>query len=148
MSDTEVTLIEELVEAARKVRLNAHAPYSRFKVGAAFRLRDGRIVSGINLENCSYGLTVCAERNALATAAAAGAGSEDLVALAVVVDADRAASPCGACRQVLAELAPLGLPIVLHNIRDGETVMTSLGELLPRAFLPESLRASVDHLGD
>ena len=148
MSDTEDALRVGLIEAAVLVRLNAHAPYSRFKVGAAFRLKDGQVVSGVNLENCSYGLTVCAERNALAAVAAQGARGEDLVALAIVVDAESPASPCGACRQVLAELASLELPVVLHNIRDGETVTTSLGELLPRAFLPESLRASVDHLGD
>ena len=139
--------VEGLVDEAKAVRENAYAPYSRFKVGAAILLDDGRVVTGINLENCSYGLTVCAERNAIATACAQGVTRGGIEALAIAVAADAVASPCGACRQVIAELASLELPIALHNIRDGETTTTTLGDLLPEAFLPESLTASVDHLG-
>ena len=132
--------ILELIEAAKSARENAHAPYSQFKVGAALRTKEGTIYTGVNMENCSFGLTVCAERNALATAVGKGSRGEDLEQLVIVVDAEEAASPCGACRQVLAELLSLDTPIFLHNLRDSDTVSTTLGDLLPRAFLPGSIK--------
>ena len=139
---------EELIEAACAVRLKAHAPYSKFKVGASFRLKDGRVVSGINLENCSFGLTVCAERNALATAVADGVVGADLAELASAGDAEEPALPCRAGRQVLAELMPLDAPVISYNIRDGAKVVTCLRELLPKAFLPTSLAAAVNPPGN
>jgi cytidine deaminase len=93
---------DPLLEAAREVRRRAHAPYSAFAVGAAVRDERGRIHVGCNVENASYGLTVCAERNAVAAAVAGGA--RHIRAAAVVSAARPPASPCGACRQVLAEL--------------------------------------------
>ena len=92
----------DLVRAATEARDRAHAPYSRYRVGAAVLTRSGRIVSGANVENASYGLTVCAERVALWNAVTQG--ERELVALAVVTE--HGAAPCGACRQVLHELAP------------------------------------------
>jgi cytidine deaminase len=120
-----------LLAAARAVRKHAHAPYSRFRVGAAVLDERGNIHAGCNVENASYGLTVCAERNAVAAAVAAGA--RRITAVCVVTAAVPAASPCGACRQVLAELAPDAAPVLLAGTR-GAATLTSMGILLPRAF--------------
>jgi cytidine deaminase len=122
---------DELLEAARRVRAHAYAPYSRFAVGAAVRGLSGRIYAGANVENASYGLAICAERSAVAAAVAAG--ETGLTACAVVTSASPPAAPCGMCRQVLAEFAPDTLPIALSNDGD-EREDTTLGALLPRAF--------------
>jgi cytidine deaminase len=127
--------IEMLVAEAVAVRERAHAPYSNFKVGAALLTRDGRVFTGCNVENASYGLSVCAERNAIAAAVAAGCS--DVAAMAVVTSADPAASPCGACRQVLAEFGDF--PVILAG-DDGVRRMTRVLDLLPDAFLPGTLR--------
>ena len=120
-----------LVAAARAVRRNAHAPYSRFLVGAAVADERGRIHVGCNVENASYGLTVCAERNAVAAAVAAGARR---ITMAAVVSGSRPpASPCGACRQVLAELADASAPILIAG-PTGAAETTSVGALLPLGF--------------
>jgi cytidine deaminase len=122
-----------LVSAARQVRANALAPYSNFAVGAAVLDDRGRIHTGCNVENASYGLTVCAERNAVAAAVAAGA--RRIVAVAVVTAAKPPASPCGACRQVLAEVAADDAVVLLAPSRgQGPPERVTLGELLPRAF--------------
>jgi cytidine deaminase len=120
-----------LVTAARAVRKRAHAPYSRFAVGAAVMDERGRTHVGCNVENASYGLTVCAERNAVAAAVAAGA--RRIVAAAVVTAARPPASPCGACRQVLAELGGDDTDLFLAG-PTGHPEQTTLGALLPRAF--------------
>lgn len=128
-----------LVAAAIAARARAYAPYSRFHVGAALLLADGRVVTGVNVENASYGLAVCAERNAVGAAVLAGLKPGDLRAVAVAADSDGPVSPCGACRQVLAEFAPPGAPVHLHNVRDGSTTQHSIAELLPYAFLRDRL---------
>lgn len=120
-----------LLKAARAVRRRAFAPYSAFAVGAAVLDQAGRIHVGCNVENASYGLTVCAERNAVAAAVAAGARS--IRAVAVVTAAAPAASPCGACRQVLAEFATADTPVLLAGPR-GPAAQHSLGALLPQTF--------------
>ena len=120
-----------LLAAARVFRRHAHAPYSRFKVGAAVLDERGRIHGGCNVENASYGLTVCAERNAVAAAVAAGA--RRIHAVAVVTSARPPAPPCGACRQVLAELGADDLPVLLAG-PTGAAREESLGALLPQAF--------------
>jgi cytidine deaminase len=127
----DVTLddIERLVEAAAASRDHAYCPYSRFRVGAALLLPDGGVTSGCNVENASFGLAVCAERNAVAAAVAAGARS--FRALVVVTDARPPASPCGACRQVLSEFGDC--PVVLANVA-GDRLVTSVFALLPGAF--------------
>jgi cytidine deaminase len=117
----------ELLEAAWRVRNHAHAPYSSFAVGAALLAEDGRIFSGCNVENLSYGLTMCAERVAIGAAVAAGARS--FLGVAVVADTAVPVSPCGACRQVLAEFA---VPLVLMANRR-ERLEWRLDDLLPRA---------------
>lgn len=118
---------ESLVKAAWKTRDQAYAPYSNFHVGAALLAEDGRIFTGCNVENLSYGLTNCAERVAIGAAVAAGV--RRFLAVAVVADTAVPISPCGACRQVLAEF---GVPRILLANRT-ERVEFTLEELLPRA---------------
>ncbi len=124
----------DLIAAARDARARAYAPYSRYLVGAALRTADGRVFTGANVENASYGLTVCAER--VAVQAAVAAGVRDLLELAVATE--DGAAPCGACRQVLGEFAR-DLPIHLAA-KDGPPVTVRLAELLPRAFGPRAAR--------
>lgn len=119
----------ELIAAAKAVRLKAYAPYSRFAVGAAILLDSGEIVSGCNVENASYGISMCAERNAMAAVVARGEGKP--VAIAVVGDEDRICPPCGACRQFLAEFNPQ-MTIVLED-KAGLAIYT-LEDLLPVYF--------------
>jgi cytidine deaminase len=119
----------QLVAQARAVSANAWCPYSRFAVGAAVRDADGRVFAGCNVENASYGLTVCAERNAVFQAVAAGA--RGLVALALFTPTPEPASPCGACRQVMAEF---GVREVRCVGQDGREARYTLAELLPHGF--------------
>jgi len=121
--------VQRLVESARRAFERAYAPYSHFAVGAAVLAEDGRVFTGCNVENSSFGLTVCAERNAVAAAIVAGAVP---AAVAVVADAPLTA-PCGACRQVLAEFSP-GMPVILASYSDDASKVTSLDALLPGAF--------------
>jgi len=120
----------ELIKAADEVRANAHAPYSGLRVGAAVRDASGNVYVGANVENASYGLTICAERAALYNAVAAGARERGIDCVAVVTS--RGYAPCGACRQVILELAPNATVLVatpervLHRL--------SAQELLPEAF--------------
>ena len=130
----------ELLKAAIDARENAYAPYSNFKVGAAFRLKSGEIYTGVNVENCALPLSVCAERNAIASLAASGAKHGDIDSAVVVLDSPTEGSPCGACRQVMAEFMELDKKIVVYNLRDNSHYKTSLQELLPRAFTPSSLK--------
>ena len=131
--------IAALVRAARAVRRRAYAPYSRFRVGAAV-LADGAVHAGANVENASYGLTLCAERAAVAAAVAAGARRIDAVAIAT--GTAEPTPPCGACLQPLAELGGPDLPVVLSGAR-GARVDTTLGALLPRGFGKRFLRRRV-----
>ena len=128
-----------LVEAARQAMKNSYSPYSKFRVGAALKFADGSVVTGTNVENASYGLTLCAETVAVAKAMDAGQRG-GLEAVAVIGDATEAVTPCGRCRQVLNELADLGGtdPVVWCAGGD-EVVETRLSDLLPRAFGPGHL---------
>ncbi|HSV20616.1 MAG TPA: cytidine deaminase [Casimicrobiaceae bacterium] len=120
---------QALRAAARAASAHAHCPYSRFAVGAAVRVADGRIFTGCNVENASFGLTICAERNAVFQAVAAGA--KDVVAVAVYTPTSQPVSPCGACRQVIAEFGPADV----MSSCDGETTKRwTAAELLPDAF--------------
>lgn len=124
---------DSLIDAAREARERAHAPYSRFKVGAALMSRDGRVFPGCNVENASYGLSNCAERTAFFVALAAGVAPRDFQALAVIGDTEGPIAPCGACRQVMLELGGPGLPVMLANLA-GAVRETTVRELLPQAF--------------
>ena len=117
---------QALIDAAIEARLAAYAPYSKFQVGAALLCDDGQIITGCNVENLSYGLTICAERNAIFAAVAGGQQKFD--AIAIAADTEKA-SPCGACRQVMCEFGDF--PVILNNL-DGEVVESTVGELLPR----------------
>lgn len=129
--------ISRIVEMAFVARKNAYAPYSNFKVGACVMTKDGKFFGGANIENASYGLTNCAERSACFAAYSAGYRKEDIEMLAVVTDAEKLTTPCGACRQVLSELLCEDTPIVLSNKK--ETVVTNIKELLPSMFGAEDL---------
>lgn len=120
---------QPVVEAALAVRSRAYAPYSHFAVGAAVQAKSGAIYSGCNVENASYGLTVCAERNALFQAIAAG--EREFSILAVVADTPQPVAPCGACRQVMAEF---GVDIIVLANLAGDVLVYRLEELLPAAF--------------
>ncbi|MCK5690103.1 cytidine deaminase [Myxococcota bacterium] len=125
---------EVLIRAAMDAREKSYAPYSKFRVGAAVILADGTITTGINVENASYGLTVCAERHAIAAAVVQGAQPGDVVGVAIVADASEPVPPCGACRQVIAEFAKDDAVVVMHNLRDSKRSESLVGELLPLAF--------------
>ena len=131
---------QELIQLAVQVREQAYVPYSKFKVGAALLSVDGRVFTGANVENASYGLTICAERAALFKAVSEGVQS--FTTIAVVTDLADPASPCGACRQVLVEFAPQ-LRVIMANIA-GKVVSTTIAELLPLAFTPQKLEESHD----
>ena len=119
--------IASLIQAAWEARANAYAPYSQFRVGAALLASDGRIFTGCNVENLSYGLTNCAERVAIQTAAASGVRHFEMIA--VVADTDVPVSPCGACRQVMAEFQ-IGRVFLANR---EQTIEFGLDDLLPRA---------------
>jgi cytidine deaminase len=125
----------QLIETAKDARTYAYAPYSLFLVGAVVLTRDGRLFKGCNIENAAYPSTNCAERVAMQSAWAVGA--RDIVALAVVADTPGPVSPCGGCRQVMAELAKDAV-VFLANMR-GDWIETSVAQLLPGAFDPNDL---------
>jgi cytidine deaminase len=128
MTPTQVR--DALVQAAIDVRQRAYARYSNFLVGAAILAADGKIYTGCNVENGSYGLTICAERAAVFNAVAAGQRQFQLLAIATT----GGGTPCGACRQVLAEFAP-ELPILLVDVAQPNAIVeTNLRDLLPQAF--------------
>lgn len=130
-----LTTTDALLEAARQVAAHAYAPYSQFAVGAAIRTRSGRIFSGCNVENASYGLTQCAERNAIAQAIAAG--ERDVDEVVIYTQTTEPTAPCGACRQVINEFGP-GARV--RSVCDGAAVLDlSIAELLPHGFGPRNL---------
>ncbi len=124
---------KELLEEAKKARLLSRSPYSHFAVGAALMCKDGTVFHGANIENASYPLSMCAERTAIYSAYLAGKTKEDFVALAVVADAPRPVSPCGACRQVMSELLDKDVPVIMGNLK-GVAKESKVSELLPYAF--------------
>ena len=135
---------DSLIQAARDAAAGAYAPYSQFHVGAALGFADGSVVTGANVENASYGLTLCAETVAVGSAMTLGArGGLEAVAViggpAGAVGAGEPVTPCGRCRQVLHELAALGGTDPVVWCAGDEVLELRLSELLPRAFGPESL---------
>jgi cytidine deaminase len=121
---------KQLIDLALETAKNAYAPYSNFHVGAALLFDDGQVVTGCNVENASYGLSLCAERNALSTAVAKGIKAKVQKIAIVSLEADKC-TPCGACRQWIQEIAPNAIVV----LKDGEsTVEYTISELLPHSF--------------
>lgn len=129
--------MDKLVKMAFKARKNAYAPYSKFKVGAALEACNGKIYTGCNVENASYGLAICAER--VAVFKAVSEGVKKIRRVVIVAGAKKSTPPCGACRQVLVEFNPK-MEVILAN-KYGKTSKTNLSRLLPNAFLKKSLIA-------
>jgi cytidine deaminase len=127
---------EALIEAAKQAREKAYVPYSKFQVGAALLTKDGKVIQGCNVENASYGLTNCAERTALFKAISDGEST--FAVMAVIGDTEEPISPCGACRQVMVELCPPDMPVILTNLK-GNVTETTVKALLPGAFDKEDL---------
>lgn len=119
-----------LIETAKKAREKAVAPYSNFKVGAAVQTKSGKIYTGCNIENASYGLTMCAERVAIFKAVSEG--EREFENIAVAADTDQLTPPCGPCRQIIWEFCG-DIPAILANL-NGKTEILQMKELLPRAF--------------
>lgn len=127
---------EQLLEQSKVARENAYVPYSKFKVGAALLAKDGTVYEGCNIENASYGLTNCAERTAIFKAVSQQV--REFEAIAIVADTEGPCSPCGACRQVIAEFCAPTMPVYLTNLK-GDVLETTVEKLLPGAFTPEDL---------
>jgi cytidine deaminase len=125
-----------LIQAALDARKLSHSPYSKFKVGAAILLANGKMVIGANIENSSYGLSMCAERNALYQAHLQGFKKHDILAMAVIGPTPEPISPCGACRQVMQELMNPDTPIILTNLKK------KIKETTPEALLPFAFAAN------
>jgi cytidine deaminase len=125
-----VTEKDLLIEAAKQARENAHAPYSNFRVGAALRSTSGRIFAGCNVENATYGLTICAERVAIFKAISEG--ERAFTAIAVVTDSEVLTPPCGACRQLIWEFCG-DIPVSMTNLK-GKIEILQMRELFPRPF--------------
>lgn len=130
---------DELIRLAKEARELSYSPYSNFAVGAALLCKDGTVYKGSNVENASYPLCMCAERNAIYRAMMDGKKKSDFVMLALSADTDEPCSPCGACRQVMSELLPSDTPVYMTNLKGDET-LTSVKELLPFAFSGDDLK--------
>lgn len=128
---------EQLMKKAIEARGNAYVPYSKFPVGAALLTADGKVYTGCNIENAGYSMTNCAERTAMFKAVSEG--DKVFTALAVSADTPGPVSPCGACRQVLAEFCSPDMPVYLTNLK-GDVQETTINELLPGAFSTEDLK--------
>lgn len=125
--------MNELYNEAKSVLQNSYSQYSNFKVAAAIKLKNGKVITGVNVENASFGLTNCAERSALFTAYGMGYRKEDIAEIMVTTEQDSYISPCGACRQVMSELMPLDAKVHLGNNKgDIKTILNK--DLLPFAF--------------
>ena len=124
---------EQILAAARRAAEHAYRPYSQFAVGAAIAMGDGEVVTGCNVENASYGLTICAERNALFAAIARGYRADDMQALAIYTSGNDVPSSCGACRQVMVELLHADTPVIMScDAQPATTVL--VGDCLPNPF--------------
>lgn len=128
--------LEQLIAESKIAMDKAYVPYSKFKVGAALLTAEGKVYHGCNIENAAYSMTNCAERTALFKAFSEG--ERNFTQLVVVADTERPVSPCGACRQVITELCPKDMKVVLTNLK-GDIKEITLEELLPGAFSPEDL---------
>ena len=130
--------MKDLFEKAKAVLPNSYSSYSNFKVAAAIRLKNGEIITGVNVENASFGLTNCAERTALFTAYSQGYHKEDIAEILITTEQKELISPCGACRQVMRELIPEDANVTMTTV-DGKMKTVKNKELLPFAFTESDL---------
>lgn len=130
--------MKDLYKEAKAVLPNSYSKYSNFKVAAAIRLRNGKIITGVNVENASFGLTNCAERSALFTAYSQGYKKEDIDEILITTEQTSFISPCGACRQVMRELMPENAKVHMATV-DGEIKTVENKDLLPYAFTESDL---------
>lgn len=130
--------IKELKEKAIEALNLSYSPYSNFRVAAAILLKDGNIIQGANIENASYGLSMCAERNTVFRTILSGYKTSDMLAMALCCESNSLPYPCGACRQVLSELFPKTAPIYIFNVK-GQELVTDVNELLPYQFEKENM---------
>lgn len=137
MTNFDTQTAESLLKAARRAAEHAYVPYSEFPVGAAVLTQNGEVITGCNVENASYPLSVCAERVAIGTAAAAG--HRRIQAIAVTAPRVASVTPCGGCRQVISEFRAPGEPIWIVLEGEGGPEIVSIDDLLPRAFGPGAL---------
>lgn len=124
-------MYQKLIDSAVKVLKNSYAPYSGIHVAAAVLADSGRIYTGVNVENASYGLTICAERSAIASMVTGG--DKRPVAVAIVSDTDEPIPPCGACRQVISEFNPEAT-VIMYSVKTGGRIVTNLGEIFKNPF--------------
>ncbi len=136
MNNSELNIPAELVSAAKEAYDSAYAPYSNFHVGSAALTTNGNIVKGCNVENASYGLTICAERNCINNAVVNGEQSFQMIV--IYTEQDKLTPPCGACRQVIAEFFNQSAPVIAINHKNEQQVW-SVAQLLPDAFTPQDL---------
>ncbi|WP_124059391.1 cytidine deaminase [Vaginisenegalia massiliensis] len=125
--------VEQLMEQARSVRIHSYSPYSHFPVGCAILMKDGSVITGVNVENVSFGVTNCAERSAIFTAVSQGYHKGDIQAIAIAGQTTDFLPPCSVCRQVLVEFCGPETPVYLTR-QDGQIKSLSLAELVPYAF--------------
>lgn len=131
--------IEKLIIIAREAQKKSYTPYSHFRVGCAIKLKDGNVISGANIENASYPLSICAERSTIFTTYNLGYKKDDIECMVLCGDCDGFITPCGACRQVIQELFPKNAPIYLLD-KDNNVKETNIEELLPLAFDESDLK--------
>lgn len=136
MKKNEIERFDELLLAAKEAYQRAYAPYSKFHVGASALTTDGNIVNGCNVENASYGLTICAERNCISHAVVNG--KQQFEVIIIYTEQDKLTPPCGACRQVIAEFFEQSAPVIAVNHKNEQQVWT-VAQLLPDAFTPKDL---------
>ncbi|XJS10035.1 cytidine deaminase [Aerococcaceae bacterium WGS1372] len=129
----ETNEIKQLIEEAHKIKPNSYSPYSGFRVGAAIKMNDGKIFTGVNVENVSFGATNCAERSAIFTAISEGYAPKTIEAIAVSGDTDDYLPPCSICRQVFVEFCNPETPVFLTR-KDGGIYESSVEQLVPFAF--------------
>ena len=129
---------DELFAEGIKARKLSYSPYSNFEVGAVLECKDGTLIYGANIENCAYGLSMCAERNAIFQGYLKGYRPGDYAQLLIVADSEDITSPCGSCRQVLSELMGMDTPVYCANLNK-KYIKTTIGELLPYGFSKDNL---------
>lgn len=129
----------QLIDQAREVSKYAYAPYSNYHVGAALLFQDGSVIRGVNVENASYGVTNCAERSAIFSAISQGKQMNEVIAVAVVASGVRIGSPCGVCRQAMAEFFAPNTPVYIALMSGADFTTTTVAALLPLAFTKQDL---------